>query len=468
VKENGLPTAPGPRGLEALVSVLRDGTRDPREYYRQLVSRFGNIVCLRVGTKAFCLLNDAAHIEHVLKDNYRNYTKGPGYEMFRPFLGDGLLTSEGDLWRRQRTLMQPPFHHDAIARFGDTVTELAEEMLERWGGAVEMGRPLDISAEMMQLTLAVVGRTLLGGDTSGCADEVRVAAAAIQRQAGEQLHSWLRLLDLLLPTRRHLSFSIGRLLPTASNRHFRGAVRMLDDIVYRLISERRRSGAAAKDLLGLLVQAGNGETGRGMSDAQLRDEVMTMFLAGHETTAVALTWAFYLLDRHPEVESRLRQELANVLGDRLPAFADLGRLPYLERFINEVLRLYPPFWRLSRHAREDDTVGGYRIPADCVVLLSPWLTHRNPAYWADPERFDPDRFLPQPSAGRPRFAYFPFGGGPRICIGNAFALMESRLILARVLQRYRLRLVPGHPVDVEPRITLRPRGGCPMRLEPVA
>jgi cytochrome P450 len=461
-------TAPGPRGLEVLASVLRGETRDPLSYYRGLVERFGNVVFLRVGTKAFCLLTDAAHIEHVLKDNHGNYTKGPSYESFRPFIGDGLLTSEGDRWRRQRKLMQPPFHHEAIARFAGTVTELAEEMLAGWRAAAEAGHPLDIADEMMRLTLAIVGRTLLGGDPRARADDVRVAVAEIQRNFGEQLRSWLRLLDVLVPTRRHVSFSIERNLPTASNRRFRAAVRALDAIVYQLIEERRRSGAVAKDLLGLLVQARDDETVHGMSDAQLRDEVMTMFLAGHETTATALTWAFYVLDRNAEVESRLREEIGRVLGHRSPAFTDLGRLPYLDRFVSEVLRLYPPFWRLSRHALEDDAVGGYRIPAGCVVLLSPWLTHRHPAYWSDPERFDPDRFLPEHNADRPRFAYFPFGGGPRICIGNSFALMESRLILALILQRYRLRLVSGHAVEIEPRITLRPRGGLSMMLEGAA
>lgn len=459
---------PGPPGLAVLLDAFGGRTRDPIAYYRELVARFGPVVFLRAGTKTFCLLDDAAGIERVLKDNHENYTKGPGYELFRPFVGDGLLTSEGDAWRRRRKLMQPAFHHEAVARFAVTVTASAEELVERWRPALAAGRPLDVAAEMTRITLAVVGRTLLGGDPSARADEVRAAGAEIQRGVGAPLQSWLRLLDIALPTRRHLSFRLAALLPTASNRRFRAAVRVLDDIVYRLIAERRRAGVVARDLLGLLVQARDDETVDGLTDRQLRDEAMTMFLAGHETAAAGLTWAFYLLDRHPDVQDRLGRELADVLGDRPPTFADLARLPYLERVVSEALRLYPPFWRLSRHARHDDRVGGYRIPAGCVVLLSPWLTHRNSAYWPDPERFDPDRFLPDRAAGRPRFAYFPFGGGPRVCIGNAFALMEARLILATVLRHYRLRLTAGHVVEVEPRVTLRPRGGLPMTVQKAA
>jgi len=453
--------------VSVLASIIRGAAGDPLSHFRGLTDRFGDVVFMRVGTKTFCLLNDPRHIEHVLKGNHRNYTKGPGYERFRPFVGDGLLTSDGELWRQQRKLVQPPFHHDAVARFAATVTELAEQMVQRWQAAAEAGQPLDIAAEMIRVTLGIVGRTLFGGEAGDRADDVQLAVAEIQHRTTEQLRSWLRLLDLLLPGRRHLSYEIERGLPTASNRRFRAAVRGLDDIVYRLIAERRRSGATAKDLLGLLVQARDDETVHGMSDRLLRDEVMTMFLAGHETTAAALTWAFYVLDRQPDIEARLRDEMVRVLGDCPPDYAALGRLPYLERFLNEVLRLYPPLWQLSRHALGDDTFGGYRIPSGCVVLLCPWLTHRHPAYWPDPERFDPERFLPDAITSRPRFAYFPFGGGPRVCIGNAFALMEARLILALVLQRYRLRLPAGHVVVVEPRISLRPRGGLPMRLERV-
>ena len=341
-------------------------------------------------------------------------------------------------------------------------------MLQGWRAASVPGCPLDIAAEMVRVTLAVVGRTLLGSDIGAHANEMRVAVAEMQRKADEKPHSWLRLLDILLPTRRHVSFTIERRLLTEPNRRFRAAVHRLDEIVYQLIAERRRSGAVAKDLVGLLVHARDENTVYAMSETQVRDEVMTMFLAGHQTTATALTWTFWLLDRHPAVHEHLREEIVQVLGGRPPAFADLGRLPYLGCVLDEVLRLYPPIWRLSRQALGEDAVGGYHVPSGCVVLLSPWLTHRNPAYWPDAERFDPDRFLPKHGVGRPRFAYFPFGGGPRTCIGNSFALMEARLILARVLQRYRLRLVPGHVVEVEPRITLRPRGGLPMMLEPAA
>jgi cytochrome P450 len=464
--------APGPKGLALLRGVLGARTRDPLQYYRELVGRHGDIVAFSLGTKRFCLVNDAAGIEHVLKTNARNYTKGPGYERFRAFIGNGLLTSEGDFWRRQRRLAAPPFHHEAIARFADVVAETARASIDAWA-AHPAGAPLDVAAEMMRLTLSVVGRTLLGSETGGRADDVRAAIGEIQRKSDEQLNSLLRVLDLVLPLRRHIAFSIERQLPTASNRRFQRAVAVLDAIVSDLVQRRRREPApGARDLLTLLLQARDeegqpGRQGEGMTDEQLRDEVMTMFLAGHETTATALGWAFYLLDRHPDVLARATAELASAIGDRAPTFKDLAALPYTRRVWDEVLRLYPPFWRISRQAIDDDVVAGYRVPAGCAVLLAPYLTHRHPALWADPDRFDPDRFLPDAVAARPRFAYFPYGGGPRICIGSSFANMEALIVFATVLPRYRLRLVPGHEVTAEPRVSLRLRGGLPMTIEPL-
>lgn len=460
--------APGPRGLELLRGVLGARTRNPLLYYRDLVERHGDVVSFRLGTKRFCLVNDAAGIEHVLKDNARNYTKGPGYERFRQFIGNGLLTSEGELWRRQRRLAQPPFHHDSIARFATVVAETSREAVDAWA---ERPRdvPLDVAAEMMRLTLALVGRTLLGSETTARADDVARAIGEIQRKSDEQLNSWLRVMDLILPLRRHLAFSIEQRLPTESNRRFRRALAVLDGIVGELIQKRHREPVPeARDLLTLLLAARDDDGGGGgMSDAQLRDEVMTMFLAGHETTATALSWAFTLLAQHPEVEEKMRREIAGVVGTRVPTFADLAALPYSRRVLDEVLRLYPSFWRISRQAIAADRVAGFDVPAGCAVLLSPYLTQRHPAYWRDPESFDPDRFLPEASVGRPRFAYFPFGGGPRTCIGNSFAIMEALIVLVTVLQRYRLRLPAGHVVEADPRVSLRPRGGLPMVLEPV-
>ena len=458
--------APGPRGLDLVRAVVGARTRDPLAYYGDLVARHGDVVSLRVGTKRFCLVNDPAVIEHVLKDNARNYTKGPSYERFRAFIGNGLLTSEGELWRRQRRLVQPLFHHESIARFTAVVAELASELLGEWEGHARAGAPVDVAADLMRLSLAVVGRTLLGSDPSARAAVVRDAIAEILRKSDEQLNSWLRLLDVVLPLRRHIAYAIEGRLPTASNRRFRRAVATLDEIVLDLIRRRRREpGPAGPDLLTLLMEARDAEVQEGMTDGQLRDEVMTILLAGHETTATALAWSLYLLDRHPGVEARVRSEIAGAIGGRTPGFADLARLPYTRRVLDEVLRLYPPFWRFGRHAIEDDAIAGHRIPAGCAVLLSPYLTHRHPAYWEHAEQFDPDRFLAEAAPGRPRFAYFPFGGGPRTCIGSAFAVMEVLTILVVALQRFRLRLVPGHPVEPEPRISLRLRHGLLMTVE---
>ncbi|MDP3767798.1 MAG: cytochrome P450, partial [Dehalococcoidia bacterium] len=253
--------------------------------------------------------------------------------------------------------------------------------------------------------------------------------------------------------------------PTPTNLRFRRAMRTLDDIVYGMIEARRNNGADKDDLLSMLLEARDEETGEGMSDKQLRDEVFTMFTAGHETTAAALAWTWYLLSQHPEAEGRLHNELGSVLSGRTPGLDDLQRLPYTRMVIEETLRLYPPVWSIGRMALREDTVLGYRIPAKGQVLLSSYVTHRHPEFWDEPERFDPERFAPERAASRPRYAYFPFGGGPRQCIGNEFAMMEAQLALATLAQRYRLRLVPGQVVEPEPAVTLRPRHGVMVTVE---
>jgi cytochrome P450 len=400
-------------------------------------------------------------IRHVLQDNHRNYHKQTrGFDTLRLVLGNGLLTSEGDFWLRQRRIAQPAFHRDRVASFAGAMVRAAVDMVERrWTPVIERGGRLDVASEMMRVTLRIVGKTLLGIDPSDEADRVGGALEA-----------------LLVGFRRRMQSVVQFPLPwpTPENRKLGAAIDEIDRIVLRIIDERRaaaskdqgRGGAAEAgaggDLLGMLMEARDEETGERMSDRQLRDEVVTLFLAGHETTALSLSWTFALLSRHPEVGRRLRGELREVLGGRLPTAEDVPRLTYTRMVLQEALRLYPPAWNFGRTAREDDQLCGYPVPAGSLILLSPYVTHRNPRLWANPEGFDPGRFSPENAAKIPKFAYIPFGAGPRQCIGNGFAMMEATLLLAVFWDRVDLSLVPGHDLVPQPTVTLRPRGGLPM------
>jgi cytochrome P450 len=333
------------------------------------------------------------------------------------------------------------------------MTETTAAMLERWQSVARRGEPLDIGAEMMRLTLSVIVKTMLGAEASDEA-EARVVARALNITL-EHLHgrAWA-----LIKLPEHW--------PSPGNRCFRQAVDTLDKIVYRIIDEHRRQEENTNDLLSILLLARDEETGEGMSDQQLRDEVMTAFTAGHETTANALAWTWYLLAHHPHVAARLQTELATVLGGRSPTFRDLSNLNYTRQVIEEAMRLYPPLWITGRLSVNEDEIGGYHIPANADLVLSPYVTHRHPAFWEQPEVFDPDRFTPERSAGRPRYAYFPFGGGPHQCIGNHFALIEAQVILAMVAQTYRLDLVPGQSIKPRPMIALKPHPRILMTLHP--
>lgn len=417
-------------------------------------AELGDVFSFRIGPRRRLFVAHPDAIERVLVGNNANYRKHSVYRKLRPLLGDGLLTSDGQRWLRQRRLIQPVFHRRRIAAFGEAMTASTRALLGgRWARAAEEGRPLDVAAEMMRLTLTIVGRTLFSADVSGDAETVGRALSVSLRHANGRMRA---LVDL--PER----------VPTPANRRFLRSRRALDALVYGLIAERRRQGLATapNDLLTLLLEAGDGAEGaERMSDRQIRDEAMTLFLAGHETTANALAWAFLLLARHPAERRRLEAELDGVLGGRVPTAEDLGDLQRTERVVKEAMRLYPPAWAIGRRSLTGDVLGGYAVPGGTDVLISAYVTHRHPELWEDPEGFDPDRFLPERSADRHRFAYLPFGGGPRQCIGNGFAMMEATLVLATVAQRYRLALVPGSEVALEPTVTLRPRHGLPMRLE---
>jgi cytochrome P450 len=445
--ESPTDSIPGPRGYP-VVGILPDLWKAPLGYLVNARNVYGDVIRLNFGSNRLVLIVHPDHVKYVLQDNNRNFRKG--YERVQPLLGNGLVSSEGDFWMRQRRLMQPAFHQPMIAAYSQTMTLATQEMLERWQMAAGGGEPLDMLKEMMRLTQVIIVRTMFSSDIGDRADRIGEAFQAALSHFSVFLISPSGLLDKL---------------PTPGNLRYRQGLSTVDNEVYRLIEERRVSGEDKGDLLSRLVLARDEETGEGMSDRQIRDEVLTMFLAGHETTANALAWTWYLLAQHPDVEARLLAEIDGVLAGRMPAFEDISNLRYTRMVFDEALRLYPPAWMFARVAIEADEIGGHPIPAGTGLMISPYLTHRHPDFWVDPERFDPERFSPEQSAQRPRHAYMPFSYGPRVCIGNNFALTEAVLVLAIVLQRYRLELAPGAKVTPQPLATLKPRPGVPMHLK---
>lgn len=395
---------------------------------------------MRVGPYRGFLVCDPAGIKHVLQDNPRNYHKSPLYDRLRDNLGNGLLTSEDTSWLRQRRLAQPAFHRQRLVDMADVMVGCTELMVARWDGLASRGETIDLVSEMMALTQAIIVRTMFSTDLGAAAEIVNRTWPIINRRIGETF--W--------------STKLETALPLAANRRFWRALRELDAVVYRIIAERRQARREQADLLSMLLSARDEETGTGMTDRQLRDEVVTMLLAGHETTSLALSWTYYLLSQHPLVEARLVDEVDRVVGDMRLGFAHIDRLSFTRCVIEESLRLYPPAWGFSRRALGDDDVCGYHLPRGFLVFMIPFVVHRRPALWPDPDRFDPDRFTPEQVSARPRFSYLPFGGGPRGCIGNQFAMTEAVLIVAAIAQRYRIELVPGQEIRPEPLITLRP------------
>lgn len=443
-----LAEAPGPNSFWPVGHVVQF-RRDPLALLTRLAREYGDVTRFSAATQTIYFLNHPDHIKDVLVTHHARFMKGRALQRAKRLLGEGLLTSEGDFWRRQRRLAQPAFHRQRIRSYAETMVEYAVQTSARWRD----GRELDISSEMTRLTLAVVGKTLFDANVESDADEVGAALTDVMSLFGY----------LMLPFSEVLER-----LPLPPRRRFERARARLDAVLYRIIEERRAGGEDRGDLLSTLLHAVDEEGDRtGMTDEQLRDEAMTIFLAGHETTANALTWTWFLLSQNTEAEERLHAELDEVLaGGRAPTFEDVPRLRYTEMVVAESMRLYPPAWAVGRLALEDHEVGGYSIPRGALVLVSPYVMHRDPRFYPDPLRFDPERFTPEAKAARPQFSYFPFGGGPRRCIGEGFAWTEAVLILATLARRWRLRLLPGRAVNPRPRITLRPdKGGVPMRLE---
>ncbi|HET6762093.1 MAG TPA: cytochrome P450 [Longimicrobiaceae bacterium] len=439
---------PGPRrGLPG--STLLAFRRDPLRFLAQVQARHGDVARFRIGPRRFYLLAHPDHVQDVLVTRNRNFIKSLALQKARVLLGEGLLTSEGDHHLRQRRMSQPAFHRQRIAEYGAVMAELAGGADARWGD----GQVVDVAREMNRLALAIAGRTLFGVEVAGEADE-------IGRALDDALQLYTRLSN-------PFAFLLDR-LPVPGTVRMKRARERLDATIYRIIAEARRRGDAEErgDLLSLLLTARDDEgDGAAMDDVQLRDEALTLFLAGHETTANALAWTWHLLGAHPQVAETLRAELSAALGGAPVTAADVPRLPYTRAVLAESMRLYPPAWAIGRQPLEDFEIGGFTVRAGSVVLMSPWLTQHDPRFFADPDRFDPGRWTTEMEAGLHRYAYFPFGGGPRKCIGEHFAWMEGIVVLATLARRWRLHPVPGHAVRTEPRITLRPLGGLPMRAE---
>ncbi len=411
-----------------------------------------DIIAQRLLWRRTFIINEPAAIRHVLLDNAANYIKSEvSRRMLEPGLGRGLLTSEGETWRRHRRIMAPAFDPRSVVGYAPIMTEVAQGLLAKWDTLPETSE-VDVAAAMMHATLHIISRAMFSSDSDDIVDVVERGVGQYQTTVRPHL------LDLL-----HIPEWLTRLL---SPRHTSRIFDEFDRSVDRLLTARgREPDAEPKDLLARLIAARDSETGGGMTAKEVRDQVVTIFMAGHETTAQALSWTWYLLSEHPAAEAKLHDELTTVLAGRTPRYEDLADLRYTRKVIEESMRLYPPAYIMSRQPIVADEVLGHRIPAGAEVLILPWLLHRKPSLWENPDRFEPERFSPERTTARPRFAYIPFGAGPRICIGAAFAMVEAMLILATIALRYRLHLKPGHPVEPQGLITLRPRYGLRMTLE---
>src|SRR6218665_1340628 len=434
---------PGPKG-HWLLGNLPARRADPLSLFLRGRARYGGVVRYPMGPFLMHQLSHPDDVKRVLVDNAQNYQKTALMQRLRPVLGEGLLLSEGDFWKRQRRLAQPAFHKERLAGMATVITRLIEDALPRWDALAEGGEPFDLSAELMRLVLAMTGRVLFGADLSDSASDVGRAVTTVLEELNHQVLSVLP-----LPAS----------LPLPGHRRLRRAIQVLDSVVFGIIDARHRGAHSTEDLLAMLMEARDADTGEGMSDRQLRDEVMTLVLAGHETTANALTWTFHLLEQHPGAETRLAEEVSRVLGERTPTLQALPQLGYTVRVFDESMRLYPPAWLISRVALADDVLGGYPVAKGTIVVILPYVIHRHPAFWEHPETFDPDRFLPARSGSRPRFAWLPFGGGQRMCVGSGLALLQGHLVLAMLARRYHFQRVPGHPVEPQALVTLRPRHG---------
>jgi cytochrome P450 len=436
---------PGPRGRELLRS-LPANWRDRLGMMSYFTEKFGDAIRFKMGPTTLYFFNHPDHAKHVLADNAGNYQKGLAYIQSKRVLGDGLLTSEGDLWRRQRRVIQPVFRRERIAGFTGAIVEEAAGFLSRLDAQVGRG-PLNVTAAMTDLALGVLGRTLLQADLTPF-DMIGPAFAVAEDQA-----IFEALTMGLVPV----------WLPIPRNRRFRAARRAMEDVVSDLVAQRRENGGDGQDMISRLLEAADADPGPAGRNL-LRDELVTILLAGHETTASTLSWTWYLVGSDAGVWERLHAEAVEVLGDREPVYDDLPALRYTLMVIQEAMRLYPPVWILPRRSVGPDEIGGYHVPAGADVMICPYTLHRHSGFWTEPARFDPGRFDPAVAEQRHRYAYIPFGAGPRFCVGNSLGMLEATLVVAMVARAFRLRTIPGHKVTADPMMSLRVHGGLPMTV----
>ena len=448
------PAPPSPRS-NRLLGTARRLRRDPLGCLQEFVDEAGPASRYRFFADTWgYLFVHPDHYQYILQDNYKNFTKlpHPSFLLLYPLVGKGLLSNDGESWLRQRRLAQPTFHRGQIQAMGRIMTAAAERRFSRWEDSARAGKVVEFDREMMEMTLEIAGRTLFSVDLTGEAREVGIVFNRLNELFAKLVVSPVSLYTMRIPF-------------WPSTHKVTRDVRALDQLIYSMINQRRATGTPGDDLMGMLLSARDEETGEGMDEKQLRDEVITLLIAGHETTTLLLTWFFYCLGRYPEIEAQVQDEVDRTLNGRLPTVEDIPDLVYTRQVIDETMRLYPPAYALSRWGNEADVIGGFATSANAVITLSPFITHRLPELWNNPLEFDPERFNPENKSDRHRFAYIPFGAGPRRCIGDGFALTESVLAAAAIAQRFRLRIPDGYVAQMDPQITLHPKGGMPLQFE---
>ena len=443
MSRNSVP--PGPRGLP-IVGSLFDYFLDMLGFLLRTAQRYGDIAYFRLGARPVYLLSHPDYIKDVLVTNHRNFQKSRALQRSKIVLGEGLLTSEGETHLRERRIIQPVFHRKRINAYADAMTGFASRIGDNW----ENGEVVDIHREMMRLTLAIVAKTLFGAEIRSGADDIGKSLTTIVNQFPRMLFPLSEYLDKV---------------PLPGTRKFFNALETLNNTVYHLIEERRRSKEDKDDLLSMLLWAQDEEGGEGLTDVQVRDEAMTLFLAGQESTANSLVWTWYLISQHPDVEEKLHDEIDSVLGERLPAVDDLQKLVFTRMVFSESLRLYPPAWTVVRRAIEDYQVDGYVVPSGADIYMSEYVVHHDPRFFPDPFKFDPERWTQDQGSSLPQFAYFPFGGGPRRCVGESFAWMEGMMLIATIASKWKMHLVPGQTIVPKALITIRPKRGMKMIME---
>ena len=447
VKEN-TSHPPGPYG-HPLMGNLNELRLRVLDFFCSLQQQYGDITTIRFSIRKVSYLQHPDLIQHVLQENNRNYTKSLRYEQLKYLLGNGLLTSEGEFWLRQRRMIQPAFHKQRLQLWCDDMVLCTQSTLDHWERKFT-GQKVNIASEMMALTLQIVGKTLLSADVKSDAKNMADALSFLLRAVNVRTRTPI-LLPLWIPTAHHLKI--------------KKSVKVINNILDKVFKDRRRNPVERYDLLSMLMESTYEDNGEHMDNRQLRDEVMTIFVAGHETTANALSWTLYLLARHPEELKKCRDEAEQVLHGEAPTFSKLRELKYLLMVIDESMRIYPPAWMIGRKTIKNDVIGNYKIAPGHNVLISPYALHRDKRYWPEPEKFRPLRFTAEEVKKRPKFAYLPYGGGPRVCIGNNFATMEIQIVLTMIIQRFHFEMIDDKEVLPDALITLRPKDGVWMKLK---